>query len=145
MTHQNTNPIPQGNYVPATRAGDLICTAGMTPRKNGELILSGKVKITDPAEVYKEAVRQAAANALTAALNTLKENERLGQILALTVYVNAEEGYTAHARLADLASDYLYEQLGTAGIGSRAAIGVMSLPGDASVEIQLMALAQTIL
>lgn len=140
MTHQNTNPIPQGNYVPATRAGDLICTAGMTPRKNGELVLAGKVKIDEPPETYRQAVRQAAANALTAAVNRLKENEQLEQILSLSVYINAEEGYTAHARLADLASEYLYEQLGEAGIGSRAAIGVHSLPGDAPVEIQLMAL-----
>ena len=26
------NPIPQGKYVPANRFGDLIFTAGMTPR-----------------------------------------------------------------------------------------------------------------
>ena len=141
MTNTNVNPIPQGNYAPATRGGDLIFTAGMTPRKNGELILSGKVKISEPAEGYREAVKQAAANALTAAVNTLNEKECIGQILSLTVYVNAEEGYTTHARLADLASEYLYEELGEAGIGSRVAVGVASLPGNAPVEIQLVALA----
>lgn len=140
MTNKKENPVPQGKYAPATRGGNFIYTAGMTPRRNGELILTGKVKGSESAETYKEAVRQAAANALTAAVNMLKEKECIGQILSLTVYVNAEEGYTAHARLADLASEYLYEELGEAGIGSRAAIGVHSLPGDAPVEIQLMAL-----
>ncbi len=141
MTEKKPNPIPQGNYVPATRGGDLIYTAGMTPRRNGVLILTGKVKAPEPAEAYKEAVRQATANALTAAVNLLSEKERILQILSLTVYVNAEEGYTAHPRLADFASELLSEELGGAGIGSRVAIGVASLPADAPVEVQLVALA----
>ena len=29
------NPIPQGNYKPAVRYGNLIYTAGMTPRRTG--------------------------------------------------------------------------------------------------------------
>ena len=57
----------------------------------------------------------------------------------LTVYVNAEEGYTSHAKIGDAASNFLYETLGDAGIGSRAAIGVASLPGNAPVEVQLVA------
>ena len=51
----------------------------------------------------------------------------------------AEETFEAHAKLADFASEYLLETMGNAGIGSRAAIGVASLPGNAPVEIQLVA------
>lgn len=137
--NQQTNPIPQGRYLPATRFGNLIYTAGMTPRKNGQLIQTGKVSASKPIHEYKEAVVQAVSNALTAALNALNEQEQLEQILSLTVYINAEEGYKDHPKLADFASDYLYEKLGDKGIGSRAAIGVASLPGDAPVEIQLIA------
>jgi len=133
------NPIPQGNYVPASRFGNLIYTAGMTPRKNGVLIQSGKVIISEPVSNYKESVRQAVANALTAAKNVLTEQERLEQILSLTVYINAEDSFQAHSSVADFASEYLYEELGHAGIGSRAAIGVATLPGNAPVEIQLIA------
>lgn len=64
-------PIPQGKYVPATRFGSLIFTAGMTPRKNGVLILSGKVTAEQPLESYRDAVYQAASNALIAAQNQL--------------------------------------------------------------------------
>ena len=142
MTNTTNHPIPQGKYTTAVRGGNFIYTAGMPPRRNGELVLTGKVKVSEPVEIYKEAIRQAAANALAAASNTLMEQERIGQILSLTVYVNAEEGYTAHARLADLASEYLYEELGEAGIGSRVAVGVASLPGNAPVEIRLVALGE---
>ena len=132
------NPIPQGKYVPATRSGNLIFTAGMTSRKNGVLILTGRVKADEPLETYHEAVYQAADNALTAALNKMNEGESIAQVLSLMVYVNAEDGFTVHSKLADFATDYLCEKLGDAGIAARAALGVASLPGNAPVEIQMI-------
>ena len=133
------NPIPQGNYRPAVRFGSLVFTAGMTPRKNGVLLQSGKVTPDQPPEAFREAARQAACNALTAAQNCLEEGESILQILSLTVYVNASPDYTTHAKIGDLVSDYLLEQLGQAGIGPRAAIGVATLPGNVPLEVQLTA------
>jgi enamine deaminase RidA (YjgF/YER057c/UK114 family) len=138
---KQVNPIPQGKYVPATRGGNFIYTAGMTPRKDGVLILTGKVKTEDPIETYRDAVRLATSNALTAARNMLKENEHLEQVLSLSVFINSEENYTFHSRLADYASKFLYEEIGDAGIGCRAAVGVSSLPGNAPVEVQMILMA----
>ena len=138
MSETKANPIPQGKYVPATRFGDLIFTAGMTPRRNGVMILSGRVKTDEPLETYKEAVRQAADNALTAARNQLAEGERIARVLSMTVYVNAEDGFTSQAKIADLASDYLSEELGDASPMARVSVGVATLPGNAPVEIQLI-------
>ena len=138
MSEKKANPIPQGKYVPATRFGDLIVTAGMTPRKNGQLIQTGRVLKDAPLEDYKDAVRQAVENALTAARNQLAEDERIVRVLSMTVYVNAEDGFTSHAKIADFASDYLNEELGAASPMARVSIGVATLPGNAPVEIQLM-------
>ena len=132
------NPISQGKYVPATRGGNMIFTAGMTPRNNGVLIFSGKVTAEEPLETYRDAVRQAVCNCLTAARNKLEEGESIQRVLSMTVYINAAPGFSSHAKLADFASEYLVEELGDAGIGARAAIGIASLPGDAPVEIQLV-------
>lgn len=133
------NPIPQGKYKPAVRYGNLVYTAGMTPRKDGVLLLPGKIRADEPLETYAPAIVQAADNALTAARNCLREGEKIAQILSLTVYVNAESDYTTHARVGDVVSGYLFEQLGDAGIGPRAAIGVATLPGNAPVEVQIVA------
>lgn len=100
---KEANPIPQGKYVPAVRFGDLVFTAGMTPRNNGVLIKEGKVLCADAIEDYRDAVRQAARNALTAAKNRLEEGEEIAGILSVTVYVNAEEGFTKQSKIADLA------------------------------------------
>lgn len=132
-------PVPQGKYIPASRHGDLVYTSGMTPRSDGTLLYSGKVKTSEPIETYKEAVRLATGNALTAARGLISDHECIGKIVTLTVFISAEESFKEHARLADFAAEYLYEEMGKYGIGSRAAVGVASLPSDAPVEIQLVA------
>jgi hypothetical protein len=115
----------------------------MTPRKAGKLILTGKVMADEPLGTYKDAVQQATQNALAAAQNQLVDGEAIAAVLQLSVFINAQQGFTQHAKLADFASDMLAEQLGTIAIGSRAAIGVATLPSDAPVEITLVASVKT--
>lgn len=135
---EKTVPIPQGSYVPATRYGNLIFTAGMTPRNNGRLILSGKIDPKKPLDYYKDAVRQAAGNALTAAQSKLAPGETIRQVLHLTVYVNAESDFQQHSKIADFATQYLVDELGTNGVAARASVGMASLPGNAPVEIEIV-------
>lgn len=133
------NPIPQGRYLPAKKSKGFIYSAGMTPRLDGKLILEGKITSDKEISFYKEAVVQATKNALTAIKNTLEDGEVLEEIISMTVYVNTEEDFTAHSKIADLGSNYLFEVLGEKGISPRSAIGVTTLPGNAPVEIQLVA------
>jgi len=102
------------------------------------LIHSGNIRAEVPPEEYRDAVRLAAENALTAVRNMLLPEENIGQVLTMTVYINAERTFTAHSKIADYASEYLYEILGDCGISARTAIGVESLPANAPVEIQLV-------
>lgn len=132
------NPVPQGKYIPAVKHGGFIFTAGMTPRRDGTLILVGKVEKDKPLDFYKEAVKQATKNALVAAKNTLAQDEALIQVMQLIVYVNAEPGFIDHTALADFASSYLANELGKAGIGPRAALGMAGLPKDAPVEVSMV-------
>jgi len=138
MSQFNEQPIPQGKYLPAVRHADLIYTSGMTPRKAGNLIYTGKIRASDPLESHKDAVRLATTNALAAAQACLKQNEKISIILQLNIFLNAEQEFTAHAKIADYASEVLIEYLGDSSIGSRVAIGVASLPSDAPVEVALI-------
>ena len=135
-------PIPQGNYLPAVRHGDVVYTSGMTPREAGILKFKGQIKVDCPIEKHKEAVQLATCNAIAAAESCLKENEQLNVILQLTVYLNAECEFLLHAKVADYASEVLIDKLGVDCIGSRVAIGVASLPSNATVEISLIAAIQ---
>jgi len=142
MNTERKNPVPQGKYAPAVRRGELIFTAGMTPRRDGVLLLAGRVRASEPLETYREAVRLAAANALTAAQNMLADGERIAQVLSLSVFICAEPDFTAHAKLADFASEYLDAELGAAGAAARTSVGVATLPGGAPVEIQMICAAE---
>jgi len=138
MTSIIEQPIPQGKYLPAVRHKDLIYTSGMTPRKAGNLLYSGKIRVSDSVESHRDAVRLATLNALTAAQACLQDGEKIALILQLNVFLNAQEGFTAHAKVADFASELLIENLGADCIGSRVSIGVSSLPSNASVEISII-------
>lgn len=138
MSQNMEQPIPQGKYLPAVRHADLIYTSGMTPRKAGILIYSGKIRASDPIEIHRNALRLATLNALASAQNLLVEGEKISIILQLTVFLNAEPEFTSHPKIADYASEVLIEHLGPGSIGSRAAVGVASLPSGAPVEIALI-------
>ena len=136
---ENNKVIPQGKYIPAKRYGNLVFTAGMTPRNNGVLIMEGKIDNNEPLEKYIIAVEQATENALKAIKNILSKDEVIVDILSLNVYVNSENNFKKHSKLADFASEYLFKELGEIGIASRTSVGVISLPGNAPVEIQIIA------
>lgn len=139
MKNHSQQPIPQGRYVPAVRHADLIYTSGMTPRVDGKLQYVGKVRASDPLEKHRSAVALAATNALIAIEGLLSDGEAVGMVLQLNVFINAEDGFVKHAALANFASDQIADRLGGSCIGSRAAIGVATLPGDAPVEITMVA------
>lgn len=131
-------PVPQGDYMPATRHGDLIHTAGMTPRRDGRMMFTGPVLRDAFPEGLRDAVVLACDNALRAARALLGPGEDVAQVLNMTVYIAAEPGFDAHSRVADHASAYLRAELGARGRCARAAVGVASLPGNAAVEITLV-------
>lgn len=132
-------PVSQGRYSIATRTRNMVFTAGMTPRNDGVLLVKGRVSARVPIVTYRKAVELAVDNALRAVASQLAESEGIAQILNMVVYVAAEEDFEAHSKIADLASDHLFATLGDSGIGSRSAVGVYSLPGNAPVEISLVA------
>jgi enamine deaminase RidA (YjgF/YER057c/UK114 family) len=139
MNQPLEQPVPQGNYRPAVRHGDVIYTSGMTPRRGGVLEYAGIMRADAPVESHRDAVRLATLNALTAAQACLSPGERIGVVVQLSVFLNTEPTFTTHSRVADFASEMLIEQLGSHCIGSRAAIGVSSLPANAPVEITMVA------
>ena len=99
---------------------------------------SGKIRASDPVESHRDTVHLAALNALVAAQACLKEGEKISVILQLNIFLNAEPEFTAHPKIADYASEVLIEHLGPGSIGSRATVGVATLPSDAPVELTLI-------
>jgi enamine deaminase RidA (YjgF/YER057c/UK114 family) len=129
---------PQGDYVPAVVHGGLVWTAGMTPRRAGELVVRGVVGADVDLATAREAAGLATGNALTAIAEAVGDLAGV-RALKLTVFVAAVDGFTQHPAVADGASAVLRERLGERGVVARSAVGVRTLPSGAPVEVELVA------
>lgn len=130
---------PNGNYKLATRDADKVYTSGITPKINGQLVKTGKLDNQTDLSEYESVTQQAIKNAIQVIDQEISGTEAIDRIIMMTVYVNASEDFESHSKIADFASDYLVDQFGETIIGSRAAVGVSSLPDNAPLEISLIA------
>lgn len=129
---------PQGAYVPAVVHDGVAYTAGMTPRRHGELVVSGVVGRDLDVAAARDAAGLAAANALTAVVEAVGDLSGIVRCLKMTVFIAAVDGFTAHSAVADGASAVLRQRLGDRGAVARSAIGVATLPSGAPVEVELV-------
>ena len=130
---------PQGAYVPAVVHDGVAYTAGMTPRRQGALVVSGIVGRDLDVAAARSAAALAAGNALTAVVEAVGDVSAIVRCLKMTVFIAAVDGFTEHSAVADGASAALREQLGERGAVARSAIGVATLPSGAPVEVELVA------
>jgi len=131
-------PAPAGAYIPATRAGNLVFTAGQLPFEAGELNLRGKVGDAIGVDEAREAARLCAINALAAAATQTGGLTGISRIVKVTGFVASAPGFNGQPEVINGASEFLDEVFGDAGLHARSAIGVAELPIDAPVEVELV-------
>ncbi|MDP9409943.1 MAG: RidA family protein [Actinomycetota bacterium] len=131
-------PNPAGAYVPATRAGNLVFTAGQLPFRGGELSATGKVGAEVSAEEAYEAARLCALNALAAVAAETGGLGGIDRIVKVTGFVASAPGFNGQPGVLNGASELLGEVFGEAGLHARSAVGVAELPLDAPVEVELV-------
>jgi enamine deaminase RidA (YjgF/YER057c/UK114 family) len=131
-------PAPAGAYVPATRAGNLVFTAGQLPLEAGQLSIRGKVGDAVGVDEATEAARLCAMNALAAATTQTGGLGGISRILKVTGFVASASGFNDQPQVINGASQFLGEIFGDAGLHARSAVGVAELPMDAPVEIELV-------
>ena len=132
-------PEPAGAYVPATRAGNLIFTAGQLPLEAGELLTTGKVGDAVSEEEAYRAARLCALNALAAAATEAGGLDRIHRVVKVTGFVASTPGFNAQPQVLNGASDLIGQIFGEAGLHARSAVGVEELPLDAPVEVEIVA------
>ena len=132
-------PRPAGAYAVARAVGDLVHTAGMTPRRDGALVARGTLGDTIDDDRGRELAALATERALDAATCILGPGEHLVEVVSLTVFIAATPGYERHSSIADAATALIVDRMPGAPLPVRAAVGVASLPGGAPVEVQLIA------
>jgi len=130
---------PLAAYVPATRSGNLVFTAGQLPVVEGNLIATGKVGAEVGEHEAAALARTCALNALAAAASAAGGLENIRRIVKVTGFVASAPDFTGQAQVVNGASELLLDVFGDAGRHARSSVGMTVLPLDAPVEVELIA------
>jgi enamine deaminase RidA (YjgF/YER057c/UK114 family) len=129
---------PVANYVPFTRAGNLLFISGQLPIGEGGVIdpahkgkLGGSVSLV----AGQAAAARAALNVLAQANAAVGDLGRL-RALRLGGFINSTPDFDKLPQVLNGASDLVGNVLGEAGRHARLAVGVAQLPLDAAVEVE---------
>lgn len=128
---------PVASYLPAVRTGNLVYTSGQLPMVNGELAAVGKVGGQVTAEQAKEQARVCALNAL-AAIDALVGIDAVVRVVKVVGFVASAPEFTGQPGVVNGASELLAEVFGPGGQHARSAVGVVALPLDAPIEVELV-------
>lgn len=130
-------PAPVAAYVSARQSGPFIFTAGQIPRRSGEMMFPGHVGAEVTQEQAREAAAQAALQAI-AAIGSLADLDSV-RIAKVTVFVASDAAFVEQPYVGDGASELLQVAFGERGLHARSAVGVVSLPLNSCVEVEVVA------
>ncbi len=127
---------PVGNYVGYTVDGDTVYISGQLPLQDGAMAITGKVGAEVTVEQGYQAGRICAINLMSQLQEACGGDlGRVTQVLKLGGFVNAAPEFCDAPKCINGASDLFVEVFGDAGKHARFALGVASLPANASVEV----------
>ena len=133
-----SDTAPLAAYVPTVRTGNLVFTAGQLPRRDGELVATGKVGAEVTPEVAAAAAAACALNALAAIKGEIGDLAAIRRVVKVVVFVASAPDFTGQPAVANGASELLGKVFGDAGTHARSAVGVAVLPLDVPVEVELV-------
>ena len=127
---------PIGTYVPFKLSGNMLYLSGQGPRQADGRLMTGKVgRDLDVARAYEHA-QLTGLNLLSVAHDALGDLGRVSQVIKLFGMVNATPDFSDHPAVIDGCSDLFAKIFGAPGHHARSAVGMGSLPGNISVEIE---------
>ena len=124
---------PVASYVPVVVHGGAAHVSGQLPFVDGAL-KTGRLGEDVSLEEGMEAAR-ACGLMILAQLKAAGVLEQVERVVKLGAFVNSTGDFTDQPKIANGASDLMFEVFGDAGCHARAAVGVPALPLGAAVEV----------
>ena len=128
---------PLASYVPAKSWQDLVFVSGQLPFKAGSLLMTGAMQAGQNLSQAQEAMLYCFLNGLAAAAQEVTLDKLKG-VLRLGAYVASAPDFTEQHLVANGASELAQSLFGAAGMHTRFAVGVSSLPMNATVELEML-------
>lgn len=131
---------PVAAYVPALRTGSYVYVSGQLPVRAGEPTPTGRVGEGDglvSPEAAKHMAQACALNAI-AAIASVVDLDKVTQVVKLTGFVASDPSFTGQPGVINGASELFVAAFGDAGKHARSAVGVVALPLDVPVEVDVI-------
>ena len=129
-------PQPVGSYVAFKKSEKLLFISGQISIDESGNLIKGKLgKDLKTEDGYKAAVR-CAINIIAQAKKACDGDlSKIKSCIKLTGFVNSTDNFTEQPKVINGASDTMVKVFGEAGIHTRAAVSVNSLPLGVAVEV----------
>ena len=131
---------PVANYVPAVSflENKLLYLSGTGPKKPDGSYIVGTVGLDLSKEEGYEAAKLAGINLLARLKKELGDLNRVKKIVKVTGMVNSTKDFNEQPAVINGFSDLMVEVFGERGRHSRSAVGMVSLPMNIAVEIEML-------
>ena len=127
---------PVGSYLATKVAGKILFISGqISMSENGDLIKGKLGKELNTEEGYKAAKRCALSIVSQAKKACGGDLTKIKSCIKLTGFVNSVDSFVEQPKVINGASDLIASIFGNAGMHTRAAVSVNSLPLGVSVEV----------
>lgn len=130
-----------GNYVPLVRHEDQIYISGQIPRVGDTVVVTGRAGADVSLDLAQLGAKISALRAIALLQRSLGSLDRIRRVLRMTLFVQCTDSFTLQSEVADGASELLFSVFGEAGTHTRSSVGVYQLPKNATVELDLIAVA----
>ena len=131
-------PRAAGNYVGATRSGNIVFVSGHGPNQGKGSYMTGRVGRDLTLEQGYEAARLCAVGCLRSIYALVGDLDRVTRVLKVLGMVMCVEGFTDTPKVINGCSDLLQELYGDAGRHARSAVGLYQLPNNIPVEVEMV-------
>ncbi|MFN2355411.1 MAG: RidA family protein [Desulfopila sp.] len=129
-------PAPVANFMPGMMTCNFLYLSGQGPVQANGVLATGKVGAEVTVEEAYEHARRTGLVLIAAMRKMLGDLDRVKQIIKLLGMVNSSPDFTQHPKVINGCSDLFIEVFGDKGRHARSAVGMGSLPGNITVEIE---------
>lgn len=129
--------MPGFKYIPVTIHRRVAYVAGQVPKVGDEIRPVGRVGAEVGFDQACGAARTCVLQGLAWLRHYLGSLDRVERILRLTGYLAVAPGFERMSEVTDAASDLLIDVFGENGRHPRAVVGVLALPRNAPVLLEL--------
>ena len=130
-------PKPVAKYKTALQVGNMLYVSGHGPLKPDSKMIQGRVGADLTPEQGKEAARVVGLAILSTVRNTLGSLDKVKRLVKSLGMVNSTAEFQDHPQVINGFSELMADVFGDdAGVGTRSAVGMGSLPANIAVEIE---------